>query len=49
MPDGSQDAWERGLVEGNELGVCLEEMARRQDIWMSPALVEYLLREVVEH
>lgn len=42
------EAYRRGLIETDQLRLYFEEMARRQDIWISPALVERLLAEVLE-
>jgi predicted nucleic acid-binding protein len=42
------EAYHRGLIQADQLRLYLEEMARRQDIWVNPALVERLLREVLE-
>ena len=41
-------AYQQGLIQADQLRLYFEEMARRQDIWISPALVERLLREVLE-
>ena len=42
------EAYQRGLVQADQLRLYFEEMARRQDIWIDPALVERLLGEVLE-
>ena len=42
------EAYQRGLIQADQLRLYVKEMARRQDIWINPALVERLLREVVE-
>jgi len=41
-------AYQRGLIQAYQLRPCSEEMARRHDIWINPALVERLLTEVLE-
>ncbi len=40
------EAYQRGLIGADQLRACLAEMARREDIWVSRALVERLLGEV---
>jgi predicted nucleic acid-binding protein len=42
------EAYQRGLIEADQLRLYFEEMARRQDIWINPALVERLLTEVLQ-
>jgi len=41
------ESYRRGLVGADQLRLYLAEIARRQDIWISPALVERLLHEVL--
>ena len=42
------EAYKRGLIQADQLRLYFEEMARRQDIWINPALVERLLAEVLQ-
>jgi predicted nucleic acid-binding protein len=41
------EAHRRGLIEADQLRLYFAEIARRQDIWISQALVERLLQEVL--
>jgi predicted nucleic acid-binding protein len=41
------EAYQRGLIQADQLRLYLEEMARRQDIWINPSLAERLLKEVL--
>jgi len=40
------EAFRQDLIGADQLRLNLAEMARRQDIWVNPALAERLLREV---
>jgi predicted nucleic acid-binding protein len=42
------EAYQRGLIQADQLRLYSEEMARRQDIWINPALVKRLLTEILE-
>jgi len=41
------EAYRRRLIGADQLRLYLAEIARREDIWVSRALVERLLREVL--
>jgi hypothetical protein len=41
------EAYRRDLISGDQLRLNLTEIARRQDIWVNPILVERLLHEVL--
>jgi predicted nucleic acid-binding protein len=41
------EAYQQGLIQTDQLRLYFEEMVRRQDIWINPALVERLLKEVL--
>lgn len=41
------EAFEKGLIQADQLLLYFEEMIRRQDIWINPGLAERLLREVL--
>ena len=41
------EAYQQGLIQADQLRLYFEEMVRRQDIWINPALAERLLREVL--
>ena len=40
------EAYRRGLIEPDQLRLHMTELASRNDIWISPALVKRLLNEV---
>jgi predicted nucleic acid-binding protein len=40
-------AYRRDIIGSDQLRLCFAEIVRRQDIWINPALVERLLREVL--
>ena len=40
-------AYRRDTIGSDQLRLCFAEIIRRQDIWINPALVERLLREVL--
>lgn len=42
------ESYRRGLISIDQLRLNLAEIARRQDIWINPALVERLLGEIAE-
>lgn len=41
------EAHRQGLIGPDQLRLCFTEMARRQDIWISRALVERLLDQAL--
>jgi uncharacterized protein len=41
------EAFRQSLISADQLELNLTEMARRQDIWVNPALAQRLLREVL--
>jgi predicted nucleic acid-binding protein len=42
------EAYRKDLVGENQLRLAVAEIVRRQDIWISPALAERVLREVLD-
>jgi predicted nucleic acid-binding protein len=42
------EAYRNQLIDGEQLRLYFNEITRRQDIWIDPALAERLLREVLE-
>lgn len=42
------EAYQRGLIQADQLRLYFDEMTSRQDIWINPALVERLLQEIQE-
>ena len=42
------EAYHRNVIDTDRLRLALTEIARRADIWISPALVERVLWEVLE-
>jgi predicted nucleic acid-binding protein len=42
------EAYQRSLIQADQLRLYFEEMARRHDIWVNSALVARLLTEVLE-
>jgi predicted nucleic acid-binding protein len=40
------EAWQQNLISADQLRFYFAELARRQDVWISRALVERLLREL---
>jgi predicted nucleic acid-binding protein len=42
------EAYRQKLLDSDRLRLALNEMAQRSDIWISPTLVERVLREVLE-
>jgi predicted nucleic acid-binding protein len=41
------EAYQRSLIDADQLRLYFAELARRQDIWVNRRLVEHLLREVL--